>query len=197
LQEAGENRHHLLAEPWQNPILSFSMKNKSPAELEAERQYIALLQGNSDPRQMAGYLFGGAKRILWETAVKAKREQQRPATWPRYWYVEADFECRDCHREFIWTVAEQRLWFEVYKLSTDAYPQFCLPCRRKSRHLAALRKEYDATIPHARQAGTKEEKHRILEILNELLQANPDLPEAMLETKTCFERQTAKMSGRV
>jgi hypothetical protein len=167
---------------------------KSKAQLEAEhRILVATVQGESDPRQISGFFFREAKHILWETAVKADPERQLPSAWPRNWYVEADFECRKCRKEFTWNTTGQRLWFEVYKLSTDAVPLFCLPCRRAARRLSNLRKEYDAKIASARKTKTKEEKQRIIEILNELLEAHRDLPAAMQETKTCFERQLARL----
>ena len=169
------------------------MNPKSPEQLEAEAAYIAAIQGKNDPRLMGSSFFIGAKHVDWPSARPACREKQAGGGWPRYWYVEVDFVCAACRREFVWTVDEQRRWFEEYGLRTDAEPRHCVACRRAGRRLKELRREYNAKVGPAREGGAAGDKARIVEILTELLQANPRLATRMVETKGLFERQLSKI----
>ena len=145
--------------------------------------------GNTDPKKMPEHFFWSALSIDYKTAVRADTEKQNYSVCPRHWYIDAEFRCEGCGQEYKWTGGEQKAWFEDYFFWVDSQPRHCQNCRAHRRHLADLRKEYDATIAAARNQGTPDQKSRIIEIVSELEQAFVRLPEKMKETMNLFKRQ--------
>jgi hypothetical protein len=145
--------------------------------------------GNTDPKKMPGHFFSNALSVDFETAIRSNIEKQNCSVCPRYWYIDADFECEGCGKAFTWSAAEQKAWFEDFFFWVDSSPRHCRKCRAEHRHLAALRKEYDATVAAARDHGTPAQKRRIVGIVAELQKALGHLPEKMMETKKLFEGQ--------
>jgi len=143
---------------------------------------------------MPEHLFFGALAVHHQTAVRAKIERQNYSVCPRHWYIDADFKCERCGRDFTWTADEQKAWFEDYFFWVDSRPRHCSTCRKELRRLVELRKEYDATIAAARDHGTPEQKGRIVAIVSELQQAFETLPEKMMETTRLFLRQITKIA---
>ena len=141
--------------------------------------------GNTDSRKMPEHLFWGAIYLDHDTAIPGNPEKQNYSVCPRHWYIDADFKCEGCDKEFTWMAREQKAWFEDYFFWVDSQPRHCKECRR----LEALRKEYDSTVGAARDHGTPDQKQRIIEIVTELELAFQRLPEKMPETKSLFERQ--------
>lgn len=150
------------------------------------------LFGNTDPKKMPRHLFWNAVFVDYQTATRANTDKQNYSVCPRHWYIDAHFKCKGCGQEFIWTAGEQKVWFEDYSFWVDSRPRHCRNCRAEQRRLSELKREYDATIAAARNQGTPDQKHRIVEIVSELEQALGRLPEKMIETKRLFERQLAK-----
>ena len=148
--------------------------------------------GNKDPKKMPQHLFSGALAIHHETAVRSNIEKQNYSVCPRHWYIDADFKCDRCAKEFTWTAKEQKAWFEDYFFWVDSQPRHCRECSGELRRLLELRKEYDATIGAARDHGTPDQKSRIIQIVSELQHVFGRLPEKMTETKELFEHQTGK-----
>jgi predicted RNA-binding Zn-ribbon protein involved in translation (DUF1610 family) len=148
--------------------------------------------GSTDPKKMPEHLFFCAFAVHHETAVRANIEKQNYGVCPRHWYIDAEFKCPRCGKEFTWTAGEQKTWFEEYLLSVDAQPRHCWDCRAELRRLVALRKEYDATVAAARDHGTPDQKNRIIEIVSELRQVYGELPERMTATLELFERQNKR-----
>lgn len=148
--------------------------------------------GRNDPKQMPSFFFYGAKFIDYKTAIKADISKQNFTVAPRHWYIDCDLDCVKCHREFVWTAREQRVWFEQYQLNVTSRPWRCKACKMEERRLIDLRKEYDATVSAVRDHGTVEQKSRILEIIRELQVALPRLPPRMLDTIQLLERQIHK-----
>jgi len=145
--------------------------------------------GNTDPKKMPLHFFFGALAVHHETAVRANTEKQNYCVCPRHWYMDADFRCKRCGREFTWTADEQKSWFEDYFFWVDSRPRHCRQCQGELRRLISLRKEYDATIAAARSHGTPNQKKRIVEIVSELQQGLGKLPEKMIQTRELFEHQ--------
>lgn len=141
---------------------------------------------------MPRWLFGSVLSFDHSTAVPADITKQNRSICPRYWYVDAEYECRRCKQRFIWTAAEQKAWFEDYFIWVDANPSQCMACRKSLKQLAELRKEYDRLVAPARQ-GTVEQKRRVVEILDELASGTGPLPAKMLETRRVFEQQIQSM----
>jgi hypothetical protein len=89
--------------------------------------------GDTDPKRMASFMLIGASNINFASAVKADVSKQASATCPRYWYVTATFECRDCKQPFKFSVEEQRFWYEERKFFPSVLPIRCAPCRKRER----------------------------------------------------------------
>ena len=56
--------------------------------------------GSTDPKQMPMHLFFGASAVHHHTAIRANIEKQNYSVCPRHWYIDADFKCERCGREF-------------------------------------------------------------------------------------------------
>jgi hypothetical protein len=148
--------------------------------------------GSTDSRKMPAHFFFGALHLDHKTAIRGDPAKQNYSVCPRHWYIDADFKCSDCPREFTWTAKEQKAWFESYFFWVDTIPRQCKNCMAKRRRLTNLRKEYDTKVPEARAQGSPDQKRRIIAIIGELESAFSGLPERMIETKTLFERQLRK-----
>ena len=146
--------------------------------------------GRSDARNMPGHFFSGAIEKDYSSTIKGNPKKQNYSVCPRYWYFDAVFECGSCQQRFTWTANEQKAWFEDYNFWIDSRPRLCKQCNANRRHLANLRKEYDATVASARAGGTHEQKMRIIQIVTTLEDAFTCLPEKMMTTKNLFEHQT-------
>ena len=152
--------------------------------------------GNTHPRKMPEHFFFRALAIHHQTAVRASVEKQNYSVCPRHWYINADFKCERCGRDFTWSAEEQKAWFEDYFFWVDSQPRHCKTCGTELRRLADLQKEYDAKVAAARDHGTPDQKSRIVAIVSELQQAFGNLPEKITETMGLFQRQITKMAER-
>lgn len=148
--------------------------------------------GSTDPRKMPNHLFGGAIHLDYKSAVRGNPQKQNYSVCPRHWYIDADFECARCYREFTWTAREQKAWFETYNFWIDSRPRLCKSCMANRKRLESLRKEYDAVVAEAQPKSAFDQKRRVIEIVRELESAFTSLPEKMVETKTFFEHQIRK-----
>lgn len=149
--------------------------------------------GETDPKKMPLYHFSGAVHIDYSTAVRANVDAQNYSVFPRYWYIDARFRCKDCGAEFLWSAEEQRAWYEEYRFFIDSQPRACRECRAKRRDALALRQEYDELVSQARSHGSPEQKQRVVEIVSELEQHWTVLPDKMLETRDLFQKQLKKL----
>jgi hypothetical protein len=157
-------------------------------EIERAMDYF----GSTDPRLMPKHLFSGAVHMDYASAVRGNPEKQNYSVCPRYWYIDADFICKGCRKNFTWTAGEQKAWFEDYFFWIDSSPRHCMTCSADQRHLASLRTEYDSIVAEARPKDAIGRKLRVIEIVRELEVAFDRLPEKMIETKKLFERQIQK-----
>ena len=151
--------------------------------------------GDTDSRRMPGHLFRGSLHLDHATAIRGNPDKQNYSVCPRHWYLDADFKCDSCGREFTWTAREQKAWFEDYFFWVDSKPRQCKSCMADRRRLKELRKEYDTMVPEARAQGSSDQKRRIIAIIAEFESAFSSLPEKMIETKALFERQL-RAAGR-
>lgn len=154
------------------------------------------LFGSTDPRLMPEYLFGGAIHLDYKTAIRGNPEKQNYSVCPRHWYIDADFNCARCRKEFTWTAREQKAWFEEYRFWIDSHPRLCKSCMADRKHLESLRVEYDSIVAAARLGGDFDQKRRVIEVVRDLEAAFGRLPEKMIETKELFERQIHKESRK-
>ncbi|MFM2243794.1 MAG: hypothetical protein RLZ97_2650 [Verrucomicrobiota bacterium] len=148
--------------------------------------------GSTDPRLMPKHLFWGSVHLDYPSAVRGNPEKQNYSVCPRYWYIDADFVCKGCRRNFTWTAAEQKAWFEDYFFWIDSSPRHCKTCSADRKQLTALRAEYDSIVAKAFLKEAADRKIRVIEIVRELETALGPLPQKMIETKELFERQIEK-----
>jgi len=146
--------------------------------------------GINDPRKMSSHYFHESRFIDYQTAIRADVSKQIYSVAPRYWYIDAVFECNECLREFTWTAEEQKAWFEQYDLWVDAEPRICKCCIAARRKLKDLRREYDALVSSARNQGSFEQKLSVISIILELQVCLSNLPKRMLDTLHLFQKQT-------
>ncbi len=170
---------------------SMSRKKRKQPKVEEPEDYF----GEKDPKNMPGYFFYGAVHVEYRTAKRAVIEKQDFSMVPRFWYIDADFRCDACRKEFTWSADEQKAWFERYGYYVDAQPRHCKKCRAEHRVLTRLRKEYDALVGEARDGGSAPQKQRIIEIVDQLEAALAKLPERMQETRRLFQRQLEKVKS--
>jgi hypothetical protein len=163
------------------------MKRRQAKKKKAEE--VVDYFGSSHPKKMPGYFFHRALHLSYKSAKRASVQNQNYSVAPRHWYIDADFKCEACLKEFTWSAQEQRTWFERYKFYVDSCPRHCPKCRAKHRHLAKLQREYDAVVGDARNHGSIEDKSRIIEIVEEFEESFAAVSDKMRETRDLFARQ--------
>ena len=132
--------------------------------------------GELDPRSMPSHLFFGAIRLDFDSALKADISKQNYSVCPRYWYIDATFNCRRCENEFCFTAEEQRNWYEQLNFYVDSLPKHCLPCRRRLRDQKQNRQEYDRDIAAALHGDDAVLKQRLAALIDELCESGVRFP---------------------
>ena len=117
---------------------------------------------------MPVHFFLGSLRVHYATAVRADTEEQNCSICPRYWYVDAAFRCSRCGAEFVFSAAEQRMWYEEYRFWVDALPKHCPDCRRELRQLKTTRKKYDRSVASILAEGDLASKKRLVRVIDAL-----------------------------
>lgn len=145
--------------------------------------------GDDDPREMPRHLFWGVVRMDYASAVRSNPDKQNRSICPRYWYVDAFFLCDRCGSEFLFSAAEQRVWYEEYGFWVDSIPKHCLPCRRERRELRAARREYDESVERVLEHGDLEGRKRLAQVIDELYELGGSLPPRINENR----RRLAKL----
>lgn len=141
---------------------------------------------------MPPHFFHGALRLDYRTAIRAQTESQNCSICPRYWYVDALFECERCGADFTFSAAEQRTWYEVYRFWVDSVPKSCPACRRALRTLKAVRQEYDRTVESTLRQGDLESKKRLAALIDQLYEIGGDLPARINEHRRQIANQIAR-----
>lgn len=147
--------------------------------------------GENNPREMPSFLFYRSVKVAFDTAVRADPGRQNCSICPRYWYLDLTFRCERCGAEFVFSAAEQRVWYEEYGFWIDSLPRHCLTCRRDRRHLTALRREYDRTVGATLDHGTLESRRRLAAVIDQLYEYGGDLPTRINESRRRLARQIA------
>ena len=120
-------------------------------------------------RAVRSLLASGALHVYPLTAVRADFRKQNFSTFGIQWYVDATFHCRRCGKEFAFSVAEQRFWYEQCRFYVDAIPRQCPRCRHALRELKSLKQEYDRDVASAsRRDVSVERKERLLWVIEQL-----------------------------
>jgi len=103
-------------------------------------------------RLEAGWTVGAARanRLVWacEACVAGGRAlrarpwlQQFCCDLPRLAYFDVRKHCCSCGGDFVFGKAEQRRWYEEFKLTPSAEPVDCRACRAAKRFAAAANQE--------------------------------------------------------
>jgi hypothetical protein len=143
---------------------------------------------------MPPHLFRGALRLDYSTAVRADTPRQDYSVCPRHWYLDAEFRCGGCGEAFVFTVEEQRFWYEQLRFYVDSIPKLCRECRRELRELKALRQEYDRDVESALGpgAGTKQ-RERLLAVIAALDAGGVHLPDKVRDTRRVLAEQVERL----
>jgi Probable zinc-ribbon domain len=152
--------------------------------------------GHDDAREMPLHFFLGALRLDYGTAIRADAARQNCSICPRYWYLDAHFRCGRCGAEFVFTAAEQRVWYEEYRFWVDAFPKHCLECRRALRGLRTARQEYDRSVAHAMRQGDLESKRRLASVIDQLYELGGELPPRINENRRRLANQISRLESR-
>lgn len=150
--------------------------------------------GEHDPKQMPAHLFWGARSMNFKTAERADISKQNYTVCPRFWYVDATFICRGCGKGFVFSVNEQRFWYEERNFYVDSRPRDCLECRKQARYRLKLKRQYDAEIAKVLRTCPVELKKEIVEIINELESLGDEISEKMKRNRELLTVQIAKQS---
>ena len=150
--------------------------------------------GSTDPRLMPRHLFWNGIRLDYSTATRADIRKQNYSVCPRHWYIDATFLCSRCNKEFCFTVAEQRQWYEGLGFWIDSIAKQCKECRQQVRREKTLRREYDRNILDAIKSDDGAQKQKMADLIDELsLLVNP-IPTAIVESRKRLARQIARQS---
>ena len=90
-------------------------------------------------------------------AVAADKSRQTPCasfSGPPSFYVDVEFNCRDCGKSEVWTAKDQKWFYEVAKGSLHATAVRCRDCRRKRREAREQQREHMRAIEEARGAAS-------------------------------------------
>ncbi|MGC4007007.1 MAG: zinc-ribbon domain containing protein [Pirellulales bacterium] len=150
--------------------------------------------GDSDPRKTPKHLFWNASRLDYDKAVRADISKQNYSVCPRHWYIDAVINCNRCDREFVFSVDEQRYWYEELGFWVDSRATQCRECRKELRELKMLKQEYDRDITAGltRNAGV-EQKERLLLLLMALETGGVELLDAMQEKRRVLTKQIERL----
>ncbi|WP_444938452.1 zinc-ribbon domain containing protein [Microbulbifer sp. JMSA002] len=47
------------------------------------------------------------------------------------YYLDREFQCKDCGSEEVWTAKQQKWWYEIAKGDFETSTVRCRPCRKK------------------------------------------------------------------
>jgi hypothetical protein len=144
---------------------------------------------------MPPHFFFRAKKLDYDTAVRADVDKQNYSTAPRHWYIDAEIGCERCGEVFRFSADEQRAWYETYRFYVDSFPRKCNDCRRTSRHMKDLRQQYEARIAEALRGRDIELKRNLVEVISELQMLGSLLEDRILENRQVLLRQIAKVTG--
>lgn len=150
------------------------------------------LFGEQDPRNMPSYFFGDCRHIDYSTALKADVSRQNYTVCPRHWYVEVSYLCTRCDNGFLFSAAEQKVWYEDYGFYVDSMPRCCPSCRSDLRNSRKLRQEYDRHVAMVLEGHDRDAKVHLADVIDRLCELNTDLPKQIHHNRGRLANQLAK-----
>lgn len=75
------------------------------------------------------------------------------------YYLDREFQCKDCGSDEVWTAKQQKWWYEIAKGDFEASAIRCRPCRKKRNQAKAEQKAHMEAMakkkPHPNEAFFK------------------------------------------
>jgi Probable zinc-ribbon domain len=129
--------------------------------LQAEAEWLAT--GAMDTRRPPGWSVEEARagRCHWACvrcfeAGRALEGHPALQTWcdysPYFAFIDAELQCEDCGKPFVFAAAEQRFWYETLKFWVQSRPKQCIPCRRTRRARGRVIRKEQTHRQHQRRA---------------------------------------------
>jgi hypothetical protein len=109
---------------------------------------------------------------------------------PRYFFVDQDRTCVQCHRDFVFSGREQKYWYEELKFHFDSVAIRCAECRRKQRKAVAL--AADLGRARARLAEDPRDPVRALAVAEALVRQSELTGKGDLDEALAVARQAAR-----
>lgn len=135
-------------------------KKKAPKYLASERQ-----KRREREIIINSYFEYTGSNIDTDSAIKADVSKQNFSTFPRGYYVDIGYQCRDCGKSFIFSAKEMKVWYEKYGFYIDSTPICCLPCRTGRRKSKELKQQYDSYPLEADGTLTPQQAKELMEIM--------------------------------
>ena len=127
-----------------------------------------------------------------ETLLRWFAERREPGGDSRH----GDARAVACGKEFCFTAAEQRLWYEEYRFYVDSLPKVCTACRRENRRLKTLRQEYDREVAKALASEEFDLKVHVASVIDQLREAGVVLPAMIHANRELLSKQIARRFGQ-
>ena len=91
-------------------------------------------------------------------------------------YVDREFNCRDCGSDEIWTAKQQKWWYEIIKGHIDSTAVRCRRCRKALREQKAEQQAHmekmAAIEPHPHEAFFKKQRNKKMSNFNQSVSSN-------------------------
>ncbi|MDA1165733.1 MAG: zinc-ribbon domain containing protein [Planctomycetota bacterium] len=153
--------------------------------------------GSTSPELMPPHFFmcGTYVSLDYGNVLRADIDRQNYTVAPRHWYVDTTIVCRDCGAEFLFSMNEQRVWYEEYRFIVDSFPNRCKSCRFDQREMKRLRQEYDESIVSATTTSCVdvELKRTLVAVIERLVDFGIDVPSRILERRDVLFAQIRKL----
>lgn len=153
--------------------------------------------GDTSPELVPAHFFMSGTHVVldYDDVQRADTDRQNYSVAPRNWYIAAKIECLACRETFLFSVDEQKLWYEEYGFYVDSFPNRCKACRAERRELKRLRQEHDANIQKALRTDGPDSaiKQRLVVIIDRLVEAGVATPR-MLKSREVLVSQIRRSS---
>ena len=131
----------------------------------------------------------------YDNIQRADIEKQNYTVAPRNWYIDARIVCLTCNDEFLFSVDEQRVWYEEYRFYVDSFPNQCRACRRAARRIKRLRQQYDDSISTALTGSDIDAKRDTVRLIDSLIDCGCELPPKIVERRDTLLAQIRNFQG--
>lgn len=173
-------------------------RDKDQNEIEPSATYVVTsgeaFDGTSPQRMPPHFYMSGTFVSLdFQHVQKADTQRQNFSVIPRNWYIAATITCLACNKLFLFTVDEQKVWYEEYRFYVDSFPNKCRSCRRDARHLKRLRQQYDGSIRDSLTGSDVSLKQRLVAIIDSLIASGNGTPASMLHKRETLIVQIKKL----